>query len=776
MSSPEVPVVPAPLHQDRPPLPCETRVDGEDLVLTFTGPPDLYRVDLRTKDGTFDVDSLYIRCTFRPFREGNTPDDPDAPLTGPWDYINDGFVVPVADVYLDGDYLHQTWIDLPGIASLERGGVETSFAFWTREAGEHEVRVKFDAEDGRLRAEDFEPAVLRQDERKPIQRVGLREKLKGRHPRLFFAEDNLPRLRREKDSTHKKIWQGIQNQIERVEEKLDESPHFSSAEPLDRRAFLARAYAFLNAVEPRKERADRALASALAICEAETWGPTMTKGHMNCDNDMHAGQFLYVLCCVYDWLYGHVDPDKLDILRDKIVHHARLLYEFAVFQRDYWPTGYIQNHCTASLHGLGAAGLLFLGEEPDAQAWADWTRRSFDGTLELFSLDGAGLSLEYTFGLCFTLRYTELLLYATNENLYAQGCFHRVFEHYQYLVSPHAYSNHVILANRTGNPRQQAMVERYIEKVDHHSPGTFLSYRPFPGRDPYDLPLCKHFDDCGWVVMQDRWDRKKRVKMLFHCGPIFGHSVFEKARRYNFAHGLPGMAGILVEYKGLRLICGSQGSYRKETRQLNCVTVDGQGQWGDGFVWMPKLAPDQVPHIPFYEDTHDYTIVRGDATQAYPPKLGLDKYFRTIAFCKPDLFLVHDHLESETAGTYEWRLHTNGDWTSLGDGIYCVEQRGVRFFVRDLLHADRDAQTGVCEIVPAYRFNGHYARELCLTVEADHPRTDLLFALSADQDMLRALAVKERDGTVCLQTERHGQVTLHLATDRITYIPAAEDV
>ena len=74
-----------PLHQTLPPLPSEMSSNGNAIEIQFSVEPGIYRCDLLSKDGAFPKEKLYIQCQFRSFQDGNTHDDPDAPLTVPWD-------------------------------------------------------------------------------------------------------------------------------------------------------------------------------------------------------------------------------------------------------------------------------------------------------------------------------------------------------------------------------------------------------------------------------------------------------------------------------------------------------------------------------------------------------------------------------------------------------------------------------------------------------------------------------------------------------------------
>lgn len=750
---------PMSLHVAPPPLPAEMIVHEDRLEVNAELTPGLYRCDLATEDGGFDIDTLYIRCLFRSFQEGNTPDDPGAPLTGPWDYINNDFVVPRARVLLDGVFLDHLWFDLPGTESLARRRVEGSFGFWIAAAGLHRLEIVLDMAEGRLAPARFGPAVLRCDERLPTHRVQLRPELCGEHPRLLFGAADLPRLRALKDGSHRATFDSLRRCVEREEARLGSAPRHSNNEPLGLLTKLSRVYAFIGRLEDNRQWLDRALELALEACEVQHWGYAVADGHMGRDNDMRAGESVFELACAYDWLHGLVDADGLATVRAKLCRHARMLYEFAVFQRNYWPTGYMQNHCTGSLCGLATAGLVFLGEEEEAAAWADLARRSFEGTLDLMSQDGSGIGLEISFGMRFFLQYAEVLLAATGEDLYSHPGLAALPDYYTY-ASAGTFANRAILAYRTGNKHHQAQVGPRLVESGSGMIECFIACRPEAMAPPASMPPCRHFEDGGVAALQSGWDGADRTRLIFRCGPPMAHSVVAKATRYNFAHAMPDAGSFQLHHRGQLLLANAGASYCKRTNQHNTVTIDGEGQWGDGYVWMPKIEPDQAGRIVEFRDTATHTVVIADATQAYPPSLGLGCFRRSIGYFKPDVFVVYDRLESGTAKAYQWWWHTKGEIEAVEPGLYRITIDDASYCIADISGTDPEPEIADSEIVATYRFDGNYARHLRFELTTPGPATDALFCLAPTPEIARQVQVEREAGGLRVGLAGRGAVRL----------------
>ena len=727
----------------------EARIEPERIVIEADLPEGFYRCDLCTRDGTFDIDSLYIQCRFRNRRDGNIPDDPTAPVTGPWDYINDRFYVPVEEVTLDGARLGDCWFDLPQLEEIRRRFIHASFGFVIGEPGRHRLEVALS--DPRLRGRDFLPPVLRRDERTPVRSVPLRAELIGTYPRLFFGPDDVARLRRQRQTTHRALYEGLHRHAEQLKDLYENTPasmHGGSATP---RAAMAATAALLGLLDDDASRRDLAVSIVEAFIQQPHWG-TGRPGSMGCDNDIAAGRCMFQMCCAYDWLHGRADADVLRRLEDKLRLQARRMYDFAVFQRDYWPTGYYQNHCQASLHGLLAVGALFCDRHPEAQTWVDFARRLNDGTMGRCSLDGGWIQADIAYGMQFYYRMAGLFRHAFAEDI----CLHPFFDHVFYYLTYVNRTNYLdadaFLGCVRGDPYCRGRLEERLGMLQAPrcgqgpadcGPLAYLHYQPGPTRPIEELPRCRHFADSGMVVMRTAWQGDDALTCRVAVAPPMAHSVTGRTARYEGGHAMPDQGSVyLTGGRDAALLCSGGVTYRKRTDQCNTLTVDGAGQWGEDSVWFPTLRADQCGRITRYEDTADRNVVEADLTRAYPPSRGLARFLRSVVFCKPDVFVVCDRLETAGATSFQAWFHTRGQIERVGAGLWRIAVGDRSVFVRDLLGVDDAPEVAATEVVPTYSWDGTFATHVRFNVPAAETGVNLLFVITADRSQAVSAAVE----------------------------------
>jgi hypothetical protein len=580
--------------------------DGDALVLKGAFQPNIWRFDTTTFDGQFDMKRLYV-----PDYKATNP-DPDslwsaelrrrfgegfAFATGPWE-IYETWRVPTARVSLDGQHVYTNWFDLPSLEDQAAGRVYASFALDIRQAGEHTVRIAFapftyntraKRADREVKAEVFSvPNPLKPDQiasiaigvderTRSLRRIPLRNELLGKHPRL--------------SGTHEPL---------KVEKLLDAND--------------PQVQKFVVWLDP-----DR----------GENWEYNLSEESMASDNDMDLGKKLSGAAAQYDRLVPQLTPEAKKAADEMFVKRADGFYKFCVFQRNYHPTGYAQNHASCAQRGLISAGLAFDG--PLAEKWLDWAVALYSKRVELLGKDG---SVEFMnegrgYGLGFWQDGVNELKRLTGIDL-ARGPFFenewRFAMHNSPSFKDYAYAKHGV---------------------------------PVPdGVTPDDLPTDWHFDDADQIYMRSDWT-DQAYRACFWSGPPFGHSATDVAKRYNFAHYrinqgsfvlAKGASEILLEPNATR-------DYRKSATGANCIIVNKTDQWGGGQVWHPKLKASQYGRIAMFADGELMSVARGDLGNAYPPTARILELSRLVVHLKPSHYLVFDRVRTEGPGEAEWRYH-----------------------------------------------------------------------------------------------------------------------
>ncbi|MBM4030747.1 MAG: hypothetical protein FJ291_03075 [Planctomycetes bacterium] len=592
------------------------KAEARERALLVTGSfpeANVWRFDLTTADGQFDVRRLYVEHGGVAFPDPNSVQtrrigkllgDPAKGLThtGPWEIFNGDWLVPTARVALDGQHVYTSWFDLPSLEDQAAGRVYASFALDIPKPGQHAIRIAFDdfARHTRwrpgarqkekpeithvpnpLRPHHIGSIAIGIDERvRSLQRITLKPELAGKHPRL------------------------------------------SSQKPF----------------EP-DDKAVQSLIFTLDPERAAPWEYSDDAESMASDNDMDAGKRGLAACEAYDRLVPRLSPDARKELDRHFLKRFGGFYTFSVFQRNYHPTGYAQNHCSKAIWALLGAGLAWDG--PEAQKWLDWAVMVVSKRVELLGRDGGleWMNESRDYGLGFWETCRKLILQCTGLDL-AKGPF---------------FDNEWRYALHNAPAWPKGRVPALMAGQGLREQGNL----PLPdGVIAADTPTNARFSDVDQVFMRSGWgDDALRVRLL--AGSVFGKEGTSRALRFNWAHCQVNRGSIAI-WKGVHPIINEPGAdrtYRKSAANDNCIIVNDTDQWGGGQVWHPRLRLDQVGRIAFFADGKLLSVARADLTNAYPPEARIKSLSRVLIHLKPDHFLVFDRLETNGPGKAEWRFH-----------------------------------------------------------------------------------------------------------------------
>ncbi len=599
----------------------EVLVDGRALIVSGSFPSaTVWRFDLATFDGRFDMRRLYVPYGFVAFPDRNSIQtrrlakllgDADKALThtGPWEIFNGQWLVPTARVALDGRHVYTSWFDLPSLSEQAAGRLYASFAIEIDKPGKHTVRISFDDfprhtrwrpsrrrpnrpevthTPNPLRPHDIGSIAVGLDERVgDLVQVRLKPALVGKHPRLSGA--------------------------------------VPPAEPGP-------------ALGPDDEQVQR-LITHLDPDRGELWEYSDDAESMASGNDMDAGRKGLDACRTYDRLLPRLTAEARSQVDRAFLKRFEGIYRYFVFQRNYNATGYAQNHCSKAIWALVGAGLVWDG--PRAGKWLRWAVMTCRKRVELLGRDGG---LEWMnegrdYGLGFWETSRRLIKQCTGRDLAAGPFFENEWRY--------------ALHNAPAFPKNGVPV-----MLARHAPGEEVNV-PLPeGVTPAGTPTGRHFDDCDQVFMRSDWGGGAlRVRMT--AGTVFGKTGAAKALRYNWAH-CPVNRGSIALWKGSRAILNEPGwdrTYRKSAANNNCILVNDTDQYGGGQVWHPRLSIDQVGRIACFADGDLLCVARADLKNAYPPAARVRALSRVLVQVRPDHFLVFDQLETRGEGRGEWRFH-----------------------------------------------------------------------------------------------------------------------
>jgi hypothetical protein len=212
------------------------------------------------------------------------------------------------------------------------------------------------------------------------------------------------------------------------------------------------------------------------------------------------------------------------------------------------------------------------------------------------------------------------------------------------------------------------------------------------------LPAFHHFEDNGFVTMRSGWNTGQTF-LAFHCGPGPGHRNQADMRRlerrgFGPGHAHPDINGFSLYAKGEWLVLDPGYVREKWTRDENTIVVNGQGQAGEGSVWLDYMAfqnREPVPKILRAETNPKFDYVIGDAGNVYVDAAGLGHFRRHLLFLKPDIVVVFDDIATKRPSQIEWLLQTRHAVQKAEAGKLQIMANGVALSVQPVLPARGDA-------------------------------------------------------------------------------------
>lgn len=551
----------------------------------------------------------------------------------------------------------------------------------------------------------------------------LRSELSGVHPRVYLTDKDLVELRKRARTSHRKLWQKTISNVRAL--AADPPPPPAQKRRAQNAVGLAIAEAaFVYKIEGDKKYLDAARKYMDAAVSYDIWGYANNKPNV----DLAAGHLLYGLGWAYDLLYHDLSETERARYRDKLIKQARLLADY--FKPKSGRTyAYSQNHTFIPLTGLGVAAYALYDETPEARAWASLTRAIYDRVLATYSQDGYYYEgFEYwIFSTPWLIHYVDAHAHATSEDLYDRPGFRQMHKYVAHSTLPTGkyvfdfgdifegpltragagedykrthfqgrfYTNYNLLyrmAQRFQSGEAQG-VAQWLESFDQVNAEDFWSLVWYDAKlkaVPIERqPSSHYFPDHDVFYWRSNW-AKDATAFAFKCGPPEGHHTAVSLQKFpdwrlSSGHAHPDANSFIIFARGEYLTGDTGYAGLPMTEHHNTLLVNGKGQAKEGvghdvFTGVPYADLNRI-RISEVKVQRNRALVRGDATAAYGPELGLKKFVREFVYTPREGFTVTDDVETTNSSTLTFLLHADDRFEKEGAGRFSIKAGAVRLLI-----------------------------------------------------------------------------------------------
>lgn len=583
------------------------------------------------------------------------------------------------------------------------------------------------------------------------------------HPRIWLNEDDLPQARQWIQGELKAEWEAFMRSgvapwlSAPVKPEPLPYPNNIRVIPLWRQMYTdcqEALYAVKHCAVAWRLTGDEACLAAakrwlLALAGWDVNGPTARSY-----NDESAFRVTAALAWGYDWLHGDLTQAERDAVKAALLLRGRELFHYVKDQIRIH-VKLLDSHGVRSLSmTLVPAALALLHEEPEAEAWLNYTIEYFFCIFTPWGGEDGGWAEGPTYwqsGMSFFAEAISLIRKATGLDVFKRPFFTNtgdfILNTYcqdtrfmgfgdmsdlgDYPGLKAGYTMRILSAASTSpNTPYYAW---YFERAKERGKGTehmFYNYgwwnfdfdeiffrlmyrhsavRPVP---PPDGLMVKCFHDIGWAVIhKDMAHEERHLAFQFKSSPYgsVSHSHGDQNAFVLHAFGEP-----LAIQSGYYIGFWSQMhmNWRRHTKSKNAVTIDGVGQFAElrkttKAEEMNGSAKSQYDRLIAAKgrleacERHDrFVYLRGDATQAFRetvPELRKNK--RHILFVDETFFVIIDEISLDREARIDWRLHGLHPFTLLDNAARMEGERaGMQvIFGQEMALEQTDVFDGVDE-------------------------------------------------------------------------------
>ena len=496
--------------------------------------------------------------------------------------------------------------------------------------------------------------------------------------------------------------------------------------------------AFVYKIEGDKKYLDAARKYMDAAVSYDIWGYPNNKPNV----DLAAGHLLYGLGWGYDLLYNDLTNAERTRYREKLIKQARLMADY--FKPKSGKTfAYSQNHTFIPIAGLGITAYALYDETPEAPEWARLSRGIFDRVLATYSQDGYYYEgFEYwIFSTPWLVHYLDAHAHATGEDLYDRPGFRLMHEYVAHSMLPtgnyvfdfgdifegpltragkgeeyprthpggHFNTNYNLLYRmaqrfQSGEAQGVAAWLKSFKQVNAEDFWSLVWYDANLKPVPIERQQAWHyFPDHDVVYWRSDWS-KDAVAFAFKCGPPEGHHTEAMLSQFpdwrlSSGHAHPDANSFIIFARGQYLTGDSGYAGVPLTEHHNTLLVNGKGQGkeGSGHDAFAEVSYDLLNRIRIVDVKVEpnQVVVRGDATAAYLPEVGLKKFVREFVYRPGDGFTVTDDVETASSAVLTWLLHADDTIEKGRDNRFIFSAGAIKLLIDPSIEGSKNIKSSI---------------------------------------------------------------------------------
>ncbi|SFA76567.1 Carbohydrate binding domain-containing protein [Cohnella sp. OV330] len=556
----------------------------------------------------------------------------------------------------------------------------------------------------------------------------------GIHARLILDQDQINALKTaiQPGGTHADLWSEFKQTVD--SQVLEAVPAYHvnlndkgademgwQGQASDKTVNFAFAYLMAGTVADKTKYKNAAIDYAIASAGYPFWGIGPTTDPASTNAGLAAGNQLFALAAVYDWLYDELSVEQKSTIRNALKAHGKEIYSKATGQpyngqtaQVWWSTTPGHNYYHVLVTGLAAAALAIYDEEPEAVDWFKYSIDAFAAFDAWAPDDGAsyeGLGYwELTMDV--DIKFAKLARKIVGWDMLQSEFYENSSEYVAYSMLSADYwtfnssflniadtsdyhlsgPDHLmrVMASEHKDGLAQSMAERIRSKKAYNGGSRWLGilyYDPTVTATPTsELPTMHHFDNLGLVISRSGWTGDESI-VAFKSGPSMGHKDMEMKGYFGGGHQHPDANHFLIYANGEYLI-RDDGYAHKRTSNHNTLLVDGVGQIGEGndfFQSQPAKDAKANAYIRHAISNEKFDYMLGDAAKTYPASVGLTKFNRHLIYLKPDVLIVVDDIATSSQKDLELRFFPEQQAVNLiSAGEYSISSTKSELRFKDL--------------------------------------------------------------------------------------------